>query len=353
MNTRKVAAMFAGAALLALASPAWPALTFSPFVTSADLVSVLGNNATIGFSYAGDRFVGSVYFGANNNQLYQTNLSGGTVQLFGAPITGFSGEIYVSASLGLGGYGPRDVYAGSEALGTVVRLAHDGSSQGLFASGLVGGVRSIAFDPYGLYANQMIVATSAGRVYTVSNTGVATLLANVGEDTEGISFAPQAFGTIPFGTLVVASEGSGTLRSITPGGIVNPFATVPSAEMLSFVPLNLNGADPLEGFYSASFPNDIVHAPASDFLGLLGDIVVTGEGTHAVTQVHWNGSSFVTSSLGTFPGQPEDGIFVTAAIINPCDRPGGCPAPEPGSSALLVAAALGAFIATRRRRHLV
>ena len=352
MKIRKVATMAAAATVFALASTASPALTFSTFVSGGDLATALGNNATIGFSYAGDRFVGSVYFGTNNNQLYQTNLTGGNVQLFGSPIAGFSGEIYVSASLGLGGYGPRDVYAGSEALGTVARLAHDGSSQGVFASGLVGGVRSIAFDPFGLYGNQMIVATRAGNVYRVSNTGVATLLANVGEDTEGISFAPDVFGTIPFGTLVVASEGSGALRSITPSGIVNQFATVPSAEMLSFVPLSMTGANPLEGFYSANYPNNVVHAPASDFLGLLGDIVVTGETTHDVTRVHWDGSSFVTSSIGTFPGQPEDGIFVTAAIINPCERPNACAAPEPASAAL-VATALGAFIATRRRRRLV
>ena len=144
---------FSAAALgAALALPAHAApLVFNPFVSSASLDALLaGNNATIGFAYAGDKFVGSVYFGADNNQLYSSNLTGTGLALFGTPITGFSGEIYVNASLGLGGYGPRDVFAGSEALGTVVRVAHDGSSQGVFASGLVGGVRSIAFDPYGL-----------------------------------------------------------------------------------------------------------------------------------------------------------------------------------------------------------
>ena len=175
---------------------------------------------------------------------------------------GFSGEIYVSASLGVGGYGPRDVFAGSEAAGTVVRVAHDGSSQGVFATGLTGGVRSIAFDPYGLYGNQMIVATNAGIIYTVSNTGVATQLASVGEDAEGLSFAPQTFGTYAKGTLFVASEGSGVLRAITPGGTVtNAVTGLPGAEMVSFVPLNLGASgSSVEGFYAAAYPTDIQKA---------------------------------------------------------------------------------------------
>src|SRR5207302_8288353 len=115
----RFAATTSALALAALAAPADAALTFNAFVQSSDLSSTLGNNATIGFAYAGDRFVGSVYFGTNNNQLYQTNLSGGAVALFGAPLFAsagssqpFNGEVYVSASLGIGGLGPRDVFAG-------------------------------------------------------------------------------------------------------------------------------------------------------------------------------------------------------------------------------------------------
>ena len=279
MKIRKVATMTAAAMVFALASTASPALTFSPFVSSTDLATLLGNNATIGFTYAGDRFVGSVYFGANNNQLYQTDLSGGSVAMFGSPITGFSGEIYVSASLGLGGYGPRDVYAGSQALGTVVRLAHDGSSQSVFASGLVGGVRSIGFDPFGFYGDQMIVATNAGNVYTVSSTGVATL--------------PRAWVRTPKASpsrLTCSApfrwNARGCLRRfrgaalISPGGVFSTFATVPSAEMLSFVPLSMTGATPSRA--STGNLSDQHRACAGHrYSWLLGDIVVTGETTHA------------------------------------------------------------------------
>jgi len=58
-------------------------LSYSTFVSSTDLSSVLGNTSTIGFAYAQNKFVGSVYF---DNQLYQTSLTGGGVTLFGDPL---------------------------------------------------------------------------------------------------------------------------------------------------------------------------------------------------------------------------------------------------------------------------
>jgi hypothetical protein len=346
MTLARALRQIAGAALALLAWQA-QAVTFSTFVSSSDLASTLGNNATIGFAYAGDKFVGSVYFGANNNQLYSTDLTGANVQKFGAPIAGFSGEVYVSSSLGIGGFGNRDVYAGAESQGQVWRIAHDGSSQSLFASGLAGGVRSIAFDPYGLYGYDMIVATNAGNVYQVNNAGVATLLANVGEDAEGLSFAPQAFGTYAAGTLFVASEGSGSLRAIAPDGTKSTaISGVWGAEMVSFVPLNLGSSgNPVEGFYASAYPVEVDKASAADFVPYIGDAIITSETGHGVWQIHWNGTQFVANDIATFPAQPEDGIFVTADIINP-------PVPEPATYALMLSGLLAvAGLAKRRSRR--
>jgi hypothetical protein len=258
--------------------------------------------------------------GPNNNQLYSTNLTGGNVQKFGAPIPGFADEIYVSSSLGQGGFAKGDIYAGSQDASTIVHISNNGSTQSTFvSSGISGGVRSIAFDPYGLYGNQMIVATNTGNIYTVNSAGVPTLLANVGEDAEGLSFAPQAFGPYAKGTLIVASEGSGTLRAITPGGTKTTVTTIGSAEMVSFVPLNLGSSgNPVEGFYAADFAVQIIKADASQFASYLGDMIVTGETTHQVWDVHFDLSCncFVDTLIGTFPDQPEDGIFVTSDLIS-------------------------------------
>jgi hypothetical protein len=352
--TKNFSARIAALAISALmVGSASASLTFAPFVSSTDLNTALSNTSAISFAYAGNKFVGSVYFGPNNNQLYQTNLSGGGVSLFGAPIAGASGEIYVSSSLGLGGFGSRDIFAGPGNLGSVYGFNNDGSGQVAFATGLSGSVRSIAFDPYGLYGFNMIVATTDGFIYKIDHLGAKTLLASTGEDTEGISFMPQAFGGFPAGTLVVASEGSGKIRAIDSLGNISTMLTLPSAEMVSFVPLNLGiSGNPLEGFYAANYSYDVVKAAAIEFIPYIGDMIVTGETTHDVSDIKWDGTNFSVSSIGQFPNQPEDGIFVTAEVLNPgCGVTNSCGGnvPEPGSLALISLGLVGLAAVGRRK----
>ncbi len=349
----KLAAVLTGVIAL-VANTAFAAVTFDPFVPST-------GGAPIGFSYAGNKFVGSNYF---NNQLYQTNLTGGNVQAFGTPLpiaSGGIGEIYVTSSLGLGGFGSsasRDVFAGSQFAGNIYRFSNDGSTQTLFASGLSGGVRGIAFDPYGAYGNNMVVTTSQGNVYRINSAGTPTLLTNVGGDAEGLDFTPQQFGNISAGTLVVVSEGTGRLNAISAAGVKTDLGLqIGTPEMLSFVPLNLGASNnPLEGFYSANYSVNVIKAAASQFASYRGDAVLTDETNHNLYHIFWNGSAFVTEVIGTFPNQPEDGLFVTAEVLNPgCSVSNTCglPAvPEPETYAMLMAGlgVLG-FAAKRRKQQ--
>ena len=331
-----------------LVTPAVAApLSFSTFVSSSDLSTLLSNNATIGFDYAGNKFVGSVYFGANNNQLYATDLNGMNLTKFGNPIPGYSSEIFVSSSLGLGGFPSRDVYAGNGAGPTITHFTNNGLSQNLFTTlpNCNCNVRGIVFDEVGTFGGKMLVSTSTGQIFSVTSAGVATQIANIGQDSEGMAIGTSAFGTYG-GYLLVGSEGSGQIHAIAPGTFavtLLPF-TVPSAEMLSSVPLNLGHGGPLEGFYAANYAVDIIHAGASQFNGEQGDLVVTGETSHLVTDIHWNGSTFVLTTIGQFPNQPEDGIFVTEAIVNPT--------PEPGTLVMLGSGIVGLAGFVRRKINL-
>jgi len=322
---------------------------------------------TIGFAYIGDGFVGSVQADGTGTVLYRTDTNGDSVSIF-APTVNIPGgspssEHFVASSLGLGGFPNRDVYVAAG--NGIIHIDHAGASgsqlitsvDGAPVTTLASAVRGILFDAIGTFGNDMLVTTSGGQIYRVDSSGAATLLASVGQDTEGLDVAP--FGTFgPFaGQLIVASEGSGLIRAITPGGVVtviNPNSPIAGAEELTFVPLNLGASgNPVEGFYGADYTPDVVKGNADQFTSMLGDIIVTGEFSHIVWNVHWDGLAPVITAIGAFPFQPEDGIFVTAAIINPCPPGEVCNSvPEPDSLLLLAAALFAcAGIGLSRRRR--
>lgn len=354
LRTRIIVAAGIATALSAMSGrPATGGVIFNTFVSGSSISAVEGQQNAIAFNYAGNKFVGSVYFGGNNAQLFSTDLNGGNVQKFGAPIPGASGEVVIGASLGLGGFAKGDIFGGSQSNTTIYHFSNDGSSQSVFATLPTGGdIRQIFFDPGSSFGGVMLVTTGAGDVYKVDSAGAPTLLARVGEDTEGMDIAPSNWG--PFaGQLLVTSEGSGALRFISSTGtITNSGVSVAAAETVSFVPSNLgNSGNPLEGFYVANYPVDIQKADTSQFTAFKGDAIVTSEfGSNApLSHLSFDGTNVVldpNNPVGSLPNQSEDGIFVTAQRIEDVGLP--AEVPEPSSIALLLVGA-AAMTAARRR----
>jgi PEP-CTERM motif len=346
-------------ALLSARSASADTIGFNTFVTGPSINAVLGQQNTIGFTYAGNEFVGSVYFGSNNLQLYSTNLTGGNVQKFGSPIpqtSGFNGEPVLAASLGQGGFPKGDIYAAAGV--GIYHYANSGGSPTLFGSvpTSAGTVRQVFFDPGSSFGGNMIATTSSGNIYQFTSAGVRSLIASTGEDTEGVDIAPGSWGSFG-GDLLTASEGSGKLRLISPGGSVTVLgiAAIPEAETVSFVPTDLDPTNPLQGFYVANYPVDIQFASASQFVSqnLLGDAIITSEDSFnaRVWDVHYNGgTSFtLTQFTGNLPNQSEDGIFVSGQRQNDLLGPGGTTTPEPGTLFLLATGGIGLLGYLRRR----
>lgn len=337
------------------------AITFSTFVNGTDIASVEGGNrSTIAFNYTGTGFVGSVYFGPNNNQLYSTNLGGGGVAKYGQPISNFSGEVVVGVGLGQAGFAAGAVYAGNGSGNQIYYVPSSGSPVPFGTTGNSENIRQIFFDPGNSFGGKMLVSTSSGRIYSFNSAGTPTLIANVGTDTEGLDIASSAYGKYA-GDLLVASEGTGEIHAVSPGGVVTTLVTatggavyIPLAETVSVVPLNFGASgNPLEGFYVANYPSDIQKAGnTSQFAGLLGDAIVTSEFGIAspIWDLSYNGDTlgtFNVTQIGTLPGQSEDGIFVTAQRIKDV---GGGTVPEPASLAL-IGIGLAGIGATWKRKH--
>ncbi len=331
-------------------------ITFSTFVAGSDLVATLGQQNTIAFNYAGNKFVGSVYFGGNNLQLYSTDLNGGSVTKFGSPLPSGGGEVVIGASLGKAGFGPGDIYAGPS--NQIYRYSNSGGSPSLFGATDDGStVRQIFFDPGSSFGGKMLVATSSGHILSFDSSGARTLVANIGSDTEGMDIASSKYGKYA-GQLLVASEGTQLVHAVSNAGVVTTLMSssggpilIPLAETISTVPLNFGlSGNPLEGFYVANYATDIQKAGiVSEFAPYLGDSIVTSEfgSSSPIWDLFYNGDladTFTVTQIGTLPGQSEDGIFVTAERIIDVTTP------EPASLSLLGLGALSIGLFARRRR---
>jgi hypothetical protein len=226
-----------------------------------------------------------------------------------------------------------------------------GTTEANFVTGLSGNVRGIVFDTVGSFGNAMIVTTDSGNIYKISPSGSPTLLASVpGENVEGADIAPRngTFGSFR-GDLFVGSDNTGHVFAITPSGAVVGNAPVftaagGQAEELSFVPMNLGASgNHVEGFYASDYTPDVVKADPSQFAGLLGNLIITNESNHAVTSVAFSGGSFNQTGQGSLPNQPEDGLFVTPAVVNAAT-------PEPSSMVLAALGGLAVLAYSRSRR---
>jgi hypothetical protein len=151
--------------------------------------------------------------------------------------------------------------------------------------------------------------------------GMPTLLASIGGLVEGLDVVPLGakFGSLD-GQVIVTEEGLGLLWAVDRSGkvtVLNQAKPISSAELINFVPLNLGASGTsIEGFYQAQYTPDVIRAAGSQFAGLQGDALVSGE-FGPVWRVQWNGTVFEITVLAANPGQVEDAIFVTPNMIDP------------------------------------
>ncbi|MCZ6571941.1 MAG: PEP-CTERM sorting domain-containing protein, partial [Planctomycetota bacterium] len=209
---------------------------------------------------------------------------------------------------------------------------------------------SLYVDRTGVYGGDLIVVTTAGEVWRVNTAGGTTKIADVGIHLEGVITVPNdvaKYGILA-GKIIAGQENTGRLYIFDNGGFISS----------PFVGVNIEDIDlitPNENFFGVNFGTGrLLGAPAADFAGLVGDILLTQEfhgGTSGLFALSWNGVSLVVEQVtlsggSAFAGQWEHVTFSSAGIVEiPPTDPN--PIPEPATIVLL---GVGAVAALRRRR---
>ncbi len=202
-----------------------------------------------------------------------------------------AGDVFVGNAYGLGTIGIFDS-SGSTVVGSITLPAPDDNPTGLHYEDM-----GLACDTVGTqFGGDLIAVTNDGRVYRI-NTSLTTptLVRDFDEFLEGVTVAPLGFGPVG-GQVIIGKEFAGTVVAVDNTGA---FTTVMSGlqagsgtgvEDVKFVP------SIAQNYYVDYFQaNSIVRAPAGEFVGFEGDLVVASEfpGRVDIIRFDTSSSSFV------------------------------------------------------------
>lgn len=252
------------------------------------------------------------------------------------PFSTFSGlteevKIATVRSGNVGGFTVGDLFTGNGIDGQIVRITDNGATivnpwvdlPG-DANGLLRG--SMYVDRTGIYGGDMIAVTTGGEVWRITAGGTPSLLADLDVHLEGVVVVPNIpvrFGPIA-GKIIAGAEDQVMMHAFDATGLVGSYSLGVAIEDIDYV-------SPNENFYGVNFGTSrLLGAPASEFAGLVGDVLLTtetvGAGTSGLARLHWDGAALVAepiplSATSEIPGQWEHVTMSSAGIseIPPID----------------------------------
>ena len=241
----------------------------------------------------------------------------------GRSLGGFlPGEIFFAAArVGLGGGGPRVIVKvspdGSLVHNPWVSLPPPDLLAGSVQQQMVIGpppeedaFGGLHVDTTGVFGGDLIAVTGLGEVWRINSAGVAALVAHAGAPLSGVVVVPNdpdRYG--PWAGRVVSSvlDYSGpSIVAIDVHGVVEWFsletAQDPGVIVLPTTPVDFEIIPPHENFFGVNgdgAAQRLVAAPAQDFAGMVGDILLAANGSlgSSLARVTWNGTSFVATDL--------------------------------------------------------
>jgi hypothetical protein len=184
---------------------------------------------------------------------------------------------------------------------------------------------SLYLDRTGIYGGDLIVCTTEGEVWRVSDAGTATPIADVNQHLEGLVVVPDVpvrFGPLA-GRILAGAEATGILWVFDADGVDPAF---PAGLTLGVSVEDIDVVTPNENFFGVNFGNSrLLGAPASDFLSMRGDVILTQEnvaaGSSGLYRLSWDGATFtaqpvpLSASSAAVTPQWEHVTFAAAGIV--------------------------------------
>jgi len=277
----------------------------------------------IGYYAPSNSLILSVNYPKGKPNSFDIVNSTGTFTPFGT-VSGLTNEVYLAAirnSPCQDGFTTGDLYFGTGVPGVIAKLSSNGTvltnpwvtlpgETGLLRGGLYQDLACVA-------GGDLIVTTNAGDVWRVNAAGTATELASGfgAKFLEGpvtVPVDPARYGPWS-GQILAGDESNGVVWSIDPttgktgrsdveGGL-----KVGHAEGVLVVP-------PDENFFGVDFgARTLQAAPASEFTGVVGDVLVFTEQSGKLYDITWTGSAFVEKDLLTKDADQWEGTTFAPA----------------------------------------
>lgn len=250
------------------------------------------------------------------------------------PLSSFNGmtdEVKVATvrSGNKGGFVTGTTFTGNGVDGEIVRIAPNGSTfdnpwvQLGAGNGLMRG--SLYVDRTGEFGGDLIVVTTAGKVWRVTSAGAATKLAEVGTHLEGVIVVPNLpsrYGALA-GKIIAGAEEQGKLYVFDKNGGVTSFSPGVNIEDIELVM-------PYENFFGVNYGTSrLLGVGYKELLPIAGDILLTQEmpnqGTTGLYRLQWDNGAPVAVPIVAGQGSATIGqwehVTTASAGINEVPPP--------------------------------
>jgi hypothetical protein len=272
-------------------------------ITLTPLATGFSNPVGIDYHRPTDSLVMSINYSTGHPYNFELVDQDGNHTQFSS-ISGFSNEVKIATARdSVGGFIPGQLFVGTGVPGVVARVSSDGTTVDnpwVTLPGETGLMRgSLHVDRTGVFGGDLIVVTDAGGVWRVTSSGAATPLAKLDTHLEGVVTVPEDGKYGPWaGKILAGAEQQGRVYSIDQFGN-SAYEELPDEDGNPIRPEDIEIIPANENFFGVDFLGKALQfAPASEFAGMVGDVLIAVEGPPGILwRVYWDGTRFQTERL--------------------------------------------------------